>query len=167
MLALERWQNRGVVLIRWLFLLALLVAFVLLVLQATAPNPDARFVRRVRRALGEVLRRGRRLPAGERSLLEEARRLAAALERLDTKARDLRRFLGTRDLDAVARRRLEERLAEMEAQLESGAALLERLAAELWAREPLDLPAAAARLTRTRLGLQKALESPAEKEGVN
>ncbi|GEM90614.1 hypothetical protein [Oceanithermus desulfurans] len=155
------------VLLRWLFLLALLAALVLLLLQATAPNPDARFVRRVRRALGEVLRRGRRLRPEEKALLDEARRLTAALERLDAKARELRRFLAARDLDALARRRMEGRLAEMEAQLESGAALLERLAAELWAREPLDLPATAARLSQTRLGLQKALESPKEKEGVN
>jgi len=155
------------VLIRWLFLAVLLVA-VLLLLQATAPDPDARFVRRVRRALDEVLRRGRRLSAEDRDLLDEARHVAANLERLDVRARELRRFLAARDLDAAARRRLEERLAEMEAQLESGAALLERLAAELWAREPLDPPAAAARLARARLGLAKSLGSPSEEtKGVN
>ncbi len=157
----------GMVLIRWLFLLALMVAGVLWLLQATDPGGQASYLRRVRRALREILRRGRRTGAQGRSLAEEARRLAAALERMVAKAEEVRRFLSAREMDPLARKRLERHLSEIEAQLESGTALLERLAAELWAREPLDLPAAAARLTRTRLGLQKALESPAEEEGVN
>jgi len=155
------------VLLRWLFLSALVVAAVLLLLQATAPNREDRHARRARRALREIVRRSRHRGAEGKKLVAEARLVVSGLEKLNARAAEIRRFLGSRELDALARRQLEEYLSEIEALLEGGAALLERLAAELWASEPLDLPAAAARLSRARMGLIKALKSPAEKEGVN
>ena len=155
----------GMVLVRWLFLLALLVAGLVLVLQATAPRTPYRYVRRARRALGVIARKGRTPEA--RRLLEEARSVAAAIERLETSALEVRGFLQEREMDELARKRLQDHLSGLEAQLEAGAALLERLAAEQWAREPLDLHEAAARLARARQTMLGVLEAPSKEERVN
>lgn len=152
-------------LVRWLFMLALLVAGLVLVLQATAPRTPYRYVRRARRALGVIARKGR--TPETRKLLEEARSVAAAIERLEAGALEVRGFLQEREMDELARRRLQEHLGSLEAQMEAGTALLERLAAEQWAREPLDLHEAAARLARARRDMLTALEPPTQEEGVN
>ncbi|WP_457630576.1 hypothetical protein [Oceanithermus sp.] len=144
--------------LRWLFALLLLAATLLLLWQALAPAPPSRR-RRIRRALAGVLRHGRRLPPAERRILAEARKVAAALEELDARERELQRFLQADDLDPLARRRLEEHRQEVSDQLEAGLALLERLAAHLWAGEGASLPPEAYELAGSYREARRALHA--------
>jgi len=148
-------------LLRWAFFLLLVVAALLILLQSLG-GESASSRRRIRRALAGILRHGRRLPPAERKVLAEARRVAAALEELDVKARELRRFLQADDLDPVARERLEAHLRQVEGQLEAGIALLERLAADLWAGEGAELPPEAYDLARSYREAKRALRSESD-----
>ena len=145
-------------LLRWLFALLLVVAALLLLLQSLGDGQASRR-RRIRRALAGVLRHGRRLPTEERRILAEAKKVAAALEELDAKARELQRFLQAGDLDPVARERLEDHQRRVESQLEAGIALLERLAADLWTGEGAELPPEAYDLARSYQEARRALRA--------
>ena len=149
-------------LLRWLFALLLMVAAVLLLLQSLGGSAPATRLRRIRRALAGVLRHGRKLPADQRRVLAEAKKVAAALEELDAKSRELQRFLQAGDLDPVARERLEAHLQQVESQLEAGIALLERLAADLWTSEGAELPPEAYDLARSYREARRALRAGGE-----